>query len=394
MPDVYDSNFFQKIQAKCADCILLSFTICTDGVKIFNSSRTSLWPIQMKQGYLPPNIRFLRENVLIVGLYCGNEKLDMSVIMLPLAKEMSMLKQKGIFMWRENNLIQFSPNVMFCSSDLPARAELQNCKTSAGYYGCPCCKQQGFCVKNPKTNRSYVRFLELREPAELRTHEDAIKVGLDVMNGKELNDSKGLKGISCFIAFKDFDLSNGCALDYMHGVTIGVVPALLDIWLGKKRLVYGKDEAYRFKPMTVTQRVELSRRIVELKPITRIRHKPRSILDRAFFTANDYRSLLWYYLRFALSGLLPRDLISYFALLSEATYTLSQARITTAQIRRAGEMLDEFANGFQHFYGKNFVTINVHLLRHYAKSVFNTGPLWSHSMNTFESKQWRNEAVI
>lgn len=233
-------------------------------------------------------------------------------------------------------------------------------------------------MKNPKTGRSYVRFLKLEEPAELRTHEDAINVGLDVMNGKELNDSKGLKGISCFIAFKDFDLSNGFALDYMHGVTIGVVPVLLDIWLGKKRLVYEKEEAYRFKPMTVKQRIELNRRIVELKPITRIRHRPRSILDRAFFTANEYRSLLWYYLRYALSGLLPRELIRHFALLSEA-------RITIAQIRRAGEMLNEFANGFQHFYGKNSVTINVHLLRHYVESVFNTGPLWSHSMYTFES---------
>lgn len=191
MCDIYDSKIYQKLQAKSVDCILLPFTICTDGVKIFHSSRTSLWPIQMTQGYLPPNIRFLRENVLIVGLYCGNEKPDMSVIMLPLAKEMSMLKRKGIFMWRENSLIQFSPTVMFCSSDLPARAELQNCKTSSGYYGCPCCKQEGFCVKNPKTSRSYVRFLKLKEPAGLRTHEDAIKVRLDVMNGKELNDSQG-----------------------------------------------------------------------------------------------------------------------------------------------------------------------------------------------------------
>lgn len=48
-------------------------------------------------------------------------------------------------------------------------------------------------------------------------------------------------------------------------------------------------------------------------------------------------------------------------------------------------MLNLFADKFEYFYGKNSVTINVHLVRHYEPSVIDTGPLWCHSMFPFES---------
>lgn len=187
------------------------------------------------------------------------------------------------------------------------------------------------------------------------------------------------------IAFKHFDLANSFPIDYMHGVCIGIVPLLLDIWLGKKKLVYGEDETYQFKPLSVSQRIQLNKRILSLKPPTRISHKPRSILDRNFFTANEFRSLLWFYLRHALYGLLNRDLIKHFTLLSDATYILSKSGITAIEVSVANNMLNKFADDFQKFYGKNSITINIHMLRHYANAVLNTGPLFCHSMFCFES---------
>lgn len=154
---------------------------------------------------------------------------------------------------------------------------------------------------------------------------------------------------------------------------------------GEKKLVYNENEIFRFKPLNRNQRLEINRRIIGLKPPMQISHKPRPILDRSFFTANEFRSLLWYYLRFSLYGILPKELIAHFTLLSDATYILSKVRVTKNEIIRAGNMLNHFADKFQHFYGVNAVTINIHLLRHYANSVFNTGPLWCHSMFPFES---------
>lgn len=40
---------------------------------------------------------------------------------------------------------------------------------------------------------------------------------------------------------------------------------------------------------------------------------------------------------------------------------------------------------FEHIYGKCAVTNNIHLLRHYKKTVLNCGPLWGYSLFGFES---------
>lgn len=145
------------------------------------------------------------------------------------------------------------------------------------------------------------------------------------------------------------------------------------------------DEIYRYKSLNLQKRLELNTRIIALKPSMKITHKPRSILDRSFFTANEFRSLLWYYLKFALYGLLSKELIKHFTLLSEGTYILSKNRITKNEITTAGAMLNRFADDFELFYSKNAVTINIHMLRHYSNSVLDTGPLWCHSMFCFES---------
>lgn len=384
LSDVFDSNVYKEASLKCGEQILLPLSVNLDGAKIFNSSKSTLWPIQIIQHYLPASIRFRRENLLIVGLYCGPEKPNVSHIMAPFANEMRLLRQKGIFTMHENELLHFSPAVLFCVCDLPARAEVQNVKPS-GYFGCACCVIKGEAVKNPKTHRSYVRFLKVQQPEILRTHTDAITVGYDALRGGAIMNPKGLKGLSCMVAFKDFNLVDSFALDWMHGVCIGILPLLLDIWLGKKKPIYDEDESYHFKPFTAAQRLELNRRIASLKPPTRISHKPRSILDRSFYTANEYRSLLWFYLRFSLYGILKKDLLSHFILLSEATYMLSKTHISQDEISKAEKMLIKFADDFEYYYGRNAVTINVHNLRHYANSVRKTGPLWCNSAFPFES---------
>lgn len=187
------------------------------------------------------------------------------------------------------------------------------------------------------------------------------------------------------IGFKDFDLCDSFVIDWMHGTLLGVMRLLLDIWLGTKKLHYDDDEKFQFKSLTIDQKFELNRRLLALKPPTRINRKPRNILERSYFTANEYRSHLWFYLKYALKGLLDSKLVIHFDLLSRATYMLSGTHITHSEVQIANKMLNRFSDEFEQYYGRDAVTINVHLLRHYANVVFNTGPLWCHSLFTFES---------
>lgn len=70
---------------------------------------------------------------------------------------------------------------------------------------------------------------------ELRTHEDAVLAGYNAFKGKELTNTKGLKGLSIMLAFKYFNGAKSFPIDWMHGICVGVVPLMVDIWLGKKK---------------------------------------------------------------------------------------------------------------------------------------------------------------
>lgn len=385
--DFCDGKVYKKVKDKFPDQMLLPLTLNVDGAKIFTSSKSTLWPIQLVQNYLPPKIRFQSKHILLAGIYCGKTKPNISTILLPLALEFDVIRKKGISIWQGNQILHFMPAIIFCACDLPARSDVQLVKPT-GYYSCPVCTQRGDPVVNVKTGRSYVRFLKLPEMAPRRAHHESKGIGIEIATGAnedEIGNSFGIKGLSSMIGFENFDLVNGFCIDWMHGVLLGVLPLLLDLWMGKKSIIYQDDESIRIKMLSPKQRSELDRRIISIKPPSRINHKPRSIRERSFYTANEYRSILWFYLPFALKGLLDRRLIEHFQLLSNATFILSKSRITNAEMKRADDMLKEFADNFELFYGKNAVTVNVHILRHYSKSVENTGPLWCNSLFSFES---------
>lgn len=374
--DFYDGKIYKKIREQFCEDTILPFNLNIDGGKIFTSSKTSLWPIQLVQLYLPPEIRYLSQHILVVGLYCAPEKPDLAAIIQPFAEEMKNISN-GIHIYFENKVLHFVPAIMFCTCDLPARAEIQNRKHS-GYNSCHCCEHPGESLKNGLTKKSYVRYLQQSEKSALRSHSSCVAICRDILNGNKPIESNGYKGISCMILFSNFDLIDGFVTDWMHGSLLGVMKLLLDIWMGKKKLFFTEEEKknYHFHPLSVNDKIQLNKRIMSLKPYQRLNHKPRSIIeDRAFFSANEYRSMLWYYMKFALQGILSRELITHFELFSSATYTLSKIRISRDEIKEADEMLNRFSNDFEKYYGKNSVTINIHMLKHYSTIVLNSGPL-------------------
>lgn len=384
--DVIDSKIFKEAKMKNPGNVILPLTLNIDGAKIFTSSKSSLWPIQLLQNYLPPNMRFQSKNVLLAGLYCGKNKPNVSTIMAPLAIEMNEPKQ-CISIWYDMEIMHFLPMIIYCACDIPARGEVQNCKIS-GYYSCPNCEQKGELIRNSKKGTSYVRFVKEQEKSSKRTHENTLAVSMAIASESieySENNVKGEKGLSCMVAFKNFNLIDSYIIDWMHGSLLGVMKLLLDFWLGTRPIVFESNESIKYNMLNPQQRLMLNRRIIALKPPMRISHKPRSILERSFYTANEYRSLLWYYLRYALKGLLNENLLKHFELLSSATYMLSKTRVTKNDIQQAGLMLNQFSDEFETFYGRNSITLNVHLLRHYTDNVESCGPLWCHSLFTFEN---------
>lgn len=72
--DVCDGSVFKKIDKEFSNFFNLSLLLNTDGAQVHDSAKKSLWPLQIIQNYLPPHLRNISSNILVVGLNYGAKK--------------------------------------------------------------------------------------------------------------------------------------------------------------------------------------------------------------------------------------------------------------------------------------------------------------------------------
>lgn len=381
--DIDDGKLIENARKKNHNSMVLAFTLNTDGAQIHNSQKSDVWPVQMYQNFLPPHLRFKSENIIVTTLYYGKNKPDVAQLLYHLSKEFSQFADEKISFFRNGTIHHCLPIISNCSADLPARSMLSGLKLFNGSFACVLCLHPGISICD-HLHSKYIRYVEMNPAPHGRTHESVISAAEKLSSNRsaKIKSIDGVIKIPPMILFSGFDLSKSFAIDYMHNGLLGIMKLLLDFWLGSHRLA--KKSPY-FKPMTTSQREQLNERILALEPYERITRKPSSIFDRAFYKATEYKQLLLFYLPVALEGLIETKQLDHFKLLSAAIYTLLKAEISTCELDQAHQQLLQFANEFENIYGKEAVTMNVHLLRHYKESVMNHGPLWAVSMFGFES---------
>lgn len=372
--DIQNGEKFKQVQKLYPNSIVLPVVVNTDGAQVFRSNRKSLWLIQVCQAYLKPSKRYLPQNILVVAAHFDSKKPKMTDFFYPFLKEVKEINEKyEISLTRNNEKYTFTLFII-CSCDLPAKADLQGFVGHSGRYGCGYCLHPGISIKPDKNTRAKIRFTKGKNEYEERTHANTIAS----YERLQCEPIFGVKRMSCMIALHDFDLIHSFAIDSMHCVHLGVMRKMLSLWLDIKN----KSHPYYINKKNQTY---LSSRLVSIKPISEIIRKPRSIFCKGDFKANELRNLLLYYLYFALSGLLQFKYVNHFRLLSRAVYTLSKQNLTHNEIENAHKELVEFVNTFEELYGPSNVTMNLHLLKHLAKSVVNLGPLWATSVYAFET---------
>lgn len=378
--DTDDGNLFKDIQDKNSFLHILSLTLNIDGGNIYNSSKKSLWPIQLYQNYLPPEIRFRPENILIVGLYFGNHKPDAFNLLYPLAKELSVIQSNKISIHdsSSNGFFVFSPYIVIASCDLPAKHMLINFVGLSGHHSCSFCYHPGESVKNAKGTTN-VRYT-YRDNCIKRTHKETIEIAVSI--GDKGPPVKGIKGRSVLELFDSVNIVDSCAIDFMHGIA-GIVKHIIEIWIGKKSL---PDPPYKnYKIKTLEKRKQLNKRILSLKPYSGITRKPRSIFDISVFKASEFLMFLWFYLPLTINGIVDKKLANNFKKLSVASYNLCKKAIDINELETSFKLISDFSKEFEEIYGKCAVTNNLHLLIHYKDMIKNCGPLWSYSLFGFEA---------
>lgn len=338
--DIHDGQLYKNISEKYKHLHILPLTLNFDGAQIFNSSKNSLWPVQIYMNCLPPNLRFHHDNIIISAIYFGDKKPNIDNLLYPLGTELDELYKKPITIFRNDQFYNFQPTVIQCVFDLPARAQAQCFKGPTGQNGCSFCHHPGKAVKN-LANKSTIRYVreDVDSPSIMRSHIETLVASQNPEN------TIGVTGQSALFMFDDIDIINSIPVDYMHNVLLGVVKDLIQIWMGFKRIPAPPYNDYKIK--TVAIRQQLDQRILQLKPFSSFHRKPRSIFEVKKFKAVELQNCLFYYLRYALVGILPTRVVRNFELLSAAIYILCQTKIEISQVESASKMLIEFADEFE-----------------------------------------------
>lgn len=155
--DVDDGNLYRKNRDEKPHAKIIALTLNADG-EILRSSRGSLWPVPLYMNCLPPDIRYMPENILVTTMYYGMKKPCMNILLYPLAAGIDYLSKNLISIYKDHEFWNFLPLLLLCACDLPARTDIQNSKGLNAEYGCPFCYHVGVPVQN-KSGRTTIRYV-------------------------------------------------------------------------------------------------------------------------------------------------------------------------------------------------------------------------------------------
>lgn len=252
--DCYNSDLLKN--KLLLDENIFSLTFNTDGVALQNSNDSSLWPIMFTCNFLPPELRFNKKNIIVVGLYFDKGKPEMLEFCKPLAEEMQFLQEDGIMV----NMKNFRFYITVGAMDLPAKCSLQQMTQYNGYSSCNYCEHPG--ISTEKGVRYNVSSLTAP-----RQHDKIVESMAKLHRLPNTATINGIKGLSPMIAFDHFDLCISFAIDYMHAVLLGVFKTLLMMFL---------NPAFKDKPFYINKKKQqtLNNRITQIKLCQFIKRKP------------------------------------------------------------------------------------------------------------------------
>ncbi|XP_062566984.1 uncharacterized protein LOC134229281 isoform X2 [Saccostrea cucullata] len=383
--DIYDGKLYKQLSENNGILSFqenISFTFNTDGAPVFKSSKTAIWPIYLVINELPYKQRMLKDNMILASLWYGSKKPSMGTFLKPFLKSLQKMKEgikctspeRGQFLCR---------GLLLCgTADLPARSLLCNHVQYNGAFSCWKCEQEG---ETASVGRGHARIFPFQseEPkGPIRTKKNVLenaRIAVEdqhIVMGKPV---KGIKGPSWLFFVPNFNIVSGIAIDYMHGVLLGVQKMLLELWFSEKH----KGKAYNF----CNSVCEVDLRLQNIKPTLDITRLPRSIeKDLKYWKASEYRSFLLFFGAPVLHGILDMQRFSHFLLLVDSMHILLKFGSNEKDLERAEMLLFEFCRRLEELYDRCFLRLNVHQLLHLPDCVRDLGPLYTHSCFSFESK--------
>lgn len=178
-------------------------------------------------------------------------------------------------------------------------------------------------------------------PAQERTRQtwDA-DVQAAIRTGKP---SLGVKGPSPLGSLPEFDIIWGVSADYMHCILEGVTRQITELWLTSTHCPF-----YVGAPANVSQ---INERLTGIKPPQWFTRLPRSLHDRSFWKASEWKWWLLHYSIPCLHRILPEKYLRHFSLFVAGISLLLKDEVSPEDLLCASDVLCEFVANVEPLYG-------------------------------------------
>lgn len=186
---------------------------------------------------------------------------------------------------------------------------------------------------------------------------------------------KGVKGLSPFACFPNFDVVFSFNFDYMHSVCLGTAKHLIKTWLMNKK-------NYFVNGSLALKTIKDNCKMLYLPK--KIKRKLSDLSDVENWKASQFRDFLLFYGPVLLKDVLKPQYYSNFCNFSFAIYSFLSEELSEEDFLLASEKLITFVLDFQILYGIENMRYNVHLISHIPLFVINSGLLWVNSLFSFE----------
>jgi len=154
-----------------------AFSLCyySDGVSLYNSTRSSVWPLFLNYNELPTYERYKMENTIMAGLWYDGTKPNFNTFWAPHEKFLIELREVGIpiAIKETNSTINIRGLLLNGQADAPCRAMLISCMQYNSSQGC------SFCLQTAKKASDYYNHLFSEYPELAKKNKDKPVAGTD-----------------------------------------------------------------------------------------------------------------------------------------------------------------------------------------------------------------------
>ena len=181
----------------------------------------------------------------------------------------------------------------------------------------------------------------------------------------------GIKSKTPLIRLPNFDFIKAFNPEYMHSCCLGIIKMFIKLWTDSK---YSKEDWHLGKDVLSVA----NKRLLNTTPPHEVTRIMASFDDLSVWKASMFRSFCLYYFP-VLEDLMQPVYFEHFAKFSYGMYCLLQDKVNLECIGKVDILLKHFVKETEFLYGKEHITMNLHLATHLAESVVNWGCLWATS---------------